>query len=97
MKELKAKILSNLDFLPNKVNFNKADDEVVYLEAVYFDEFTQYNYTLRVELIVLKIIDTDGQIKIQTFIIESIYFYYNNGLEPKFKFSNKELTDYIDF
>lgn len=96
MEELKALILSNLDFLPNKVNLTKKDNEMVTLESNYFDKDNTRNYYLRVEVYVFKKTIND-EILIKDFEVENIVFFYDNGNDAKFKFTKKELTDYIDF
>lgn len=96
MKELKSAILSNLDFLPNKVNLTKKDNEMVTLQANYFDKETTRNYFLKVEVYVFKK-TINEQVEIKDFEVEDIVCFYDNGNDSPFKFTKKELTDYIDF
>lgn len=96
MKELKQKILANLEFLPDKVSLKKSETEVVTLNSSYFDEQQQRNYSLSIELIVTKQ-KVNDEIIIDEFFIEDVFFHYNNGCTPRFNFTRKELNEYIDY
>lgn len=96
MKDLKANILSNLDFLPTKVNFRIKDNELVILESNYFEPEKLRNYYLKVEVYVFKTIESN-EIVIKDFNVENIICFFDNGFDAPFKFTKTELTDYIDF
>lgn len=92
IEELKSKILANLEFLPDKINFNTCDNQFVRLLSVFYDTPTITEYVLCLHILV-KMKDY----RIESFSIEEIYFFKNLDEKPSFEFTKTELNDYIDF
>lgn len=96
-KDLKAKILANLDSLSEKVNFKRSQPQVVNLESNYFDDGTKNSYYLNVECVVYMKRNDYDRLEIDGFYIEQITFFKNEGQNVGFRFTKTELTDYIDY
>lgn len=95
--ELKQLILANLDFLPNKVDFTRSNDQMVRLKSEYNDKFTNKEYLLTLHLKVA-MFQKDGENKIGGFSIEEVFFFEDRyGSTPSFSFTRTELIDYIDY
>lgn len=95
VENTKAKILENLEFLPDKVNFNNIETQFINLNS-YFKQDNENFYHLTVELFVLMRYE-NNKIVIANFEIHDIFLFRNNGENAKFNFTRDELFNYIDF